>query len=49
MGFFEDLYTRENNVQPELVLNQVEMKVTEGMNSDLCKDFSEKEISDAMF
>jgi hypothetical protein len=31
------------------VLNQVEMKVAEDMNSDLCKDFSEKEISDAMF
>jgi hypothetical protein len=49
VGFFEDLYRVENNVHPELVLNQVEVKVTIAMNFDLCKEFSKKEISDEMF
>jgi hypothetical protein len=49
VGFFEDLYIVDNEVNPDLVLPHVEPKVTQDMNDDLCKDFSEKEISDAMF
>jgi hypothetical protein len=49
VGFFEDLYMVDNEVNPHLVLPHVEQKVTQFMNDDLCKDFYEKEISDAMF
>jgi hypothetical protein len=49
VGFFEDLYMVDNEVNPHLVLPHVEQKVTQFMNDDLCKDFYEKEISDTMF
>jgi hypothetical protein len=38
--FFEDLYRVDSDVNPDLMLDQVEVKVTEAMNLDLCKDFS---------
>jgi hypothetical protein len=49
VGVFEELYKLEHNARPELVLDLVDVKVTEAMNNSLCRDFSEKEICDAMF
>jgi hypothetical protein len=36
-------------VSPNQVLDFMEPKISQEMNGDFCKDFSEKEISDAMF
>jgi hypothetical protein len=49
VGFFDDLYQQDIEVRPELVLDHVEVKVTDDMNHELCKEFSEKEIADAIF
>jgi hypothetical protein len=47
--FFENLYGVDREVRPELILPQVEAKVTHDMNEELCRDFTTKEIADAMF
>jgi hypothetical protein len=47
--FFVDLFTADPEVCPRRVLCHVEPKINQVMNEDLCKEFSEKEISDAMF
>jgi hypothetical protein len=47
--FFEDLYGLDREVRPDLIMNQVEVKVTQEMNIELCKNFTTKEIVDAMF
>jgi hypothetical protein len=47
--FFEDLYTVDSAVSPAQVLHLIVPKVNSSMNDDLCKAFTEKEISDAMF
>lgn len=44
-----DLYTRDENVIPQEVLEMLTAKVTPEMNEGLTKEFTEKEISDAMF
>jgi hypothetical protein len=49
VGFFDDLYQQDIEVRPELVLDHVEVKVTDDMNHELCKEFFEKEIADAIF
>jgi hypothetical protein len=49
LSFFGVLYYMDDEVVPDMVLDHIEPKVSESMNDDLCKVFSEKEISDAMF
>lgn len=48
-GFFTNLLTKEDLVMLELIINQLQMRVNEDMNSKLCKEFSNEEISDALF
>jgi hypothetical protein len=47
--YFADMFMTDPGVCPNQVLNHVEPKITDEMNEGLCKDFSEKEIADAMF
>jgi hypothetical protein len=47
--YFVDMFMADPGVCPNQVLNHVEPKITNEMNEGLCKDFSEKEIADAMF
>lgn len=47
--FFNQLYTADQHTNPRLILDLIHPKITEGMNQDLCKDFTEEEISDALF
>jgi hypothetical protein len=47
--FFVDLFKADSEVCPKQVLNHIESKVTESMNDDLCREFSEKETSYAIF
>lgn len=47
--FFDKLYDRDPGVVPSLVLQHVPCIITEEINGFLCAEFSEKEISDALF
>lgn len=47
-SYFQDLFTRYPNLNPEEIVQLFEHKVTPDMNEDLCRDFSEKEIADAL-
>jgi hypothetical protein len=47
--FFRTLYTADLTVHPEEVVQLFEPLILDGMNADLCKEFSAKEISDALF
>lgn len=47
--FFQDLFSQDPNLNPSDIVNLFEKKVSEDMNEALCKDFSDKEISDALF
>lgn len=47
--FFKDLYTKYDKVAPQELINMMQARVNEDMNNMLTKDFTEKEISDALF
>jgi hypothetical protein len=48
-SYFKELFTRDPNLDYDELLNLLQAKVTNEMNDNLCKDFSEEEISDALF
>lgn len=48
-GCFTNLFTKDDSVVLELIIDQLQMRVNEDMNSQLCKEFSNEEISDALF
>jgi hypothetical protein len=47
--FFKKLYNVYPGVQPEELVNLFQPLIMEDMNKELCKDFAEEEISDALF
>lgn len=47
--FFQNLYTKDPSVQPQEVADLFVRQITDDMNLELCKPFSEKEIGDALF
>jgi hypothetical protein len=47
--FFKNLYNRDVEVKPEGILHLIQRKIDEDTNNKLCKDFTEEEISFAMF
>ncbi|KAJ1268194.1 hypothetical protein BS78_07G118600, partial [Paspalum vaginatum] len=49
MEYFEKLFTKDADIVPNEVVNLFEAKVTEEMNRDLCKPYSDEEIGDALF
>ena len=48
-AFFKDLYTKDTGVIPDHLVSMLHARVTNEMNDELCREFSEKEISDALF
>ena len=48
-SFFENLFTRDDSLDPQPVLSLFEEKVSQEMNNRLCAEFTEKEISDSLF
>lgn len=48
-SYFKELFTRDPSLTPDNLLSMIQEKVTGGMNDGLCKDFLDKEISDALF
>jgi hypothetical protein len=47
--FFQELYTADSEVNPWEVLSLFEPVISDDMNLDLCKPFTDEEISDALF
>jgi exonuclease III len=47
--FFQDLYAKDENINPDIITGLLDRCITDNMNADLCAPFSEKEISDALF
>jgi hypothetical protein len=47
--YFRSMYLRENLSQQEEVINLFSPKVTDEMNGRLCCNFTDEEISDALF
>jgi hypothetical protein len=47
--YFKEMYTKEKLVVPELIEELIEQKVDTEMNEKLTKEFSDEEISDALF
>lgn len=48
-AFFQKLYTKDHSVTPAEVVDLLKSLVDEPMNLELCKPFSDEEISDALF
>jgi hypothetical protein len=48
-SYFQELFTRDPSLNSDDLIAMIPEKVTEAMNMDLCKDFTEEEISDALF
>ncbi|KAM0927888.1 hypothetical protein ACQ4PT_002131 [Festuca glaucescens] len=47
--YFTGLFTRDPNINYDALVDLFQERVTGNMNDELCKEFSEKEISDALF
>ena len=48
-SFFNQLYTCDAMVDPTIIIPLVRPLVSDDMNDELCKPFTEQEISDALF
>jgi hypothetical protein len=48
-GFYTELYEARDNINVQVVLNSVLVKVTNMMNSRLCRPFEENEVEKALF
>ena len=48
-SFFKNLYSVDDSVDPSHIISLVKPLVSDDMNDELCKPFSEQEISDALF
>jgi hypothetical protein len=48
-SYFKELFTRDPFLQANGLVNLMQEKVTKQMNEDLCKQFTDAEISDALF
>jgi hypothetical protein len=47
--FFQDLYKADPSVNPHVVLQYFQPCISEDVHSELCKDITSEEISDALF
>ncbi|CAN6234585.1 unnamed protein product [Urochloa humidicola] len=47
--YFTDLFLRDNDVDPQELIDLLDPRITDDINRDLCKPYSVEEISDAMF
>lgn len=48
-SFFKELFKRDPSLKPDGIINLLHKRVTDDINAELCKEFSEKEIADALF
>jgi hypothetical protein len=48
-SYFNDLYKKDPNVEPQVLTSLFECCISEEMNMSLCKTYTEEEIADALF
>jgi hypothetical protein len=48
-NYFQNLFTADDSLDPSPVIELLEPCISEGTNESLCAEFSDKEISDALF
>lgn len=48
-SYFQEVYTKDPTLTPEMVLECIVTKVAPEMNTRLCAPYSDKELSDALF
>jgi hypothetical protein len=48
-SYFKELFTRDPSLNSDALVDLIQEKVTLEMNLDLCKDFTDDEIGDALF
>jgi hypothetical protein len=49
VSYFKSMYTRDPSINDEVITSLIQEQVTPEMNTQLCMDFSDEEISDALF
>jgi hypothetical protein len=47
--FFKNLYTRDQTICPDELLNMIHSPISQEINEDLCREFTDEEIGDALF
>jgi hypothetical protein len=47
--YFRVLFTRDDDIQPHIIVDHIEECIDQAANDQLCAPFTEKEISDALF
>jgi hypothetical protein len=47
--FFKNLYTTDSNVSPDGLIQNFDQRISDDDNRDLCKEFTDDEISAALF
>lgn len=47
--YFENLFIKDEGVNPAEIIDLFQVKITEEMNNDLCKPYTPEEIRDALF
>ena len=48
-SYFQELFSHDPNLNPEDIVRLFEPKVSDDLNASLCREFTNKEISDALF
>jgi hypothetical protein len=48
-SYFQELFTRDPSLNANDLVNMTQERVSAAMNEDLCKEFTDEEISDALF
>jgi hypothetical protein len=48
-NFFKELYRADSKVNPQQLVHLFQPVITEEMNDNLCKEFLNEEIGDALF
>jgi hypothetical protein len=48
-SYFQELFTRDDLLNPDALIDLTQRKVTPEMNNRLCLEFTEDEIADALF
>jgi hypothetical protein len=48
-SYFKELFTRDPSLQSDGLVNLFQEKVTEQMNNELCRDFTDEEIGNVLF
>jgi hypothetical protein len=48
-NYFKSLFTKDNSIDPDGIVDLFEQNITDELNVELCKSFSPEETADALF